>query len=173
MKDELSQADSKNINNGIETPITLSSNFDYSQSTGNMTRVDWVLGDIGEPHPVTTEVGRGYAGGNEGANPQDVNNPESQNLANRGPLPRGAYTMSECTENNHSAHKKMGKEHIALDPVSSNEMFGRNGFYIHGDSVKKAGQQAASMGCIILGPKARDMLVNAINDGVTCLVVTQ
>ncbi|PIT61153.1 DUF2778 domain-containing protein [Snodgrassella alvi] len=81
----------------------------------------------------------GYAGFGKGKN-----EPSMQCVSNVGPLPRGKYIMKELILN----HKHMGPYIIRLEPDPSNNMCGRSGFYIHGDSIKNPG--TASTGCIIL-----------------------
>lgn len=46
-----------------------------------------------------------------------------------------------------------------LDPDSSNNMFGRDAFRIHGDNSR--GDQSASQGCIILHPNIRNQISNS------------
>jgi len=86
---------------------------------------------------------KGYAGKGE-----DKNNPLSQKLIGRGPLPRGLYIVGPA-EN----HPKLGPCAMPLKPDSENEMFGRSDFWIHGDSITRPGE--ASEGCIILSNALR------------------
>lgn len=102
----------------------------YAQRTGEM------VGANGE-------VFVGYAG--RGV---DKNRPESQGLANRGPLPSGRYTIGAPRET-----KLHGPYVLPLEPDASNDMRGRSAFLIHGDSAKRPG--FASQGCIILPRAAR------------------
>lgn len=102
----------------------------YSQSTGHLSR-DGVY------------VATGYAG-----HPPHVNDPNAQNASNVGPLPQGAYTIGAAFW---SAH--LGPLAMYLDPDKSNEMFGRGGFYIHGDSIQYPG--FASNGCIVMAHEIR------------------
>lgn len=101
----------------------------YSQKTG-------VLSHDGE------FVGRGYAGREAGKN-----NPEMQNVAATGPLPRGKYLILEPRDSDH-----VGRYAMPLQPDPANEMFGRSAFYIHGDNIEHPG--TASHGCIV---QARDV----------------
>jgi hypothetical protein len=90
---------------------------------------------------------RGYAGRGPGKN-----NPQAQGLRNLGPLPRGRYLVRPP-----HYHPRLGPMAFRLVPQPSNEMCGRSGFLIHGDSRRNPGQ--ASRGCIILGPADRAALV--------------
>jgi lipoprotein-anchoring transpeptidase ErfK/SrfK len=68
-----------------------------------------------------------------------------QTKKNEGPIPIGTYTITNSCENN--------KERCNLQPDTSNNMFGRNAFQIHGDNGKN--DQSASNGCIILNTTDR------------------
>lgn len=83
----------------------------------------------------------GYAGRESGKN-----NPEMQNVKGIGPLPRGQYTAEEPKDS-----ATVGKYAIRLIPDEDNEMFGRNSFFMHGDSNEHPG--LASHGCIVM-PRA-------------------
>ncbi|HKT87193.1 MAG TPA: tlde1 domain-containing protein [Candidatus Sulfotelmatobacter sp.] len=81
----------------------------------------------------------GYSGHAEG-----VNNPAMESIHNVGPLPSGIYDLDAPLD-----HSQLGPFAIPLIPHAENEMYGRNGFYIHGDEVAHAGEELASHGCII------------------------
>lgn len=98
----------------------------YQQSTGELRDSDGAL------------VATGYAG--VGA---DKNKPESEGIANRGPIPRGLYRIGRQRDT-----ESHGPIVMRLTPSVDNEMFQRAGFLIHGDSIVMPG--AASQGCIIL-----------------------
>ena len=85
----------------------------------------------------------GYAGQGAGKN-----NPDRQDIRNEGPLPRGIYAISAAF-----AHPQKGPLCMRLTPAGTNEMFGRAGFLIHGDSIAHPG--TASQGCLILPCPAR------------------
>jgi hypothetical protein len=70
------------------------------------------------------------------------NNPTMQAVHDIGPIPRGLYTMKEPEDT-----VEHGPAVIWLIPNPANEMFGRFGFGIHGDSIPHPGN--ASDGCII------------------------
>jgi hypothetical protein len=91
-------------------------------------------------------VAIGYSGKGEGKN-----NPDMQDVHNVGPLPKGKYTI--CAPVDTVTH---GPYVLRLDPDADNEMFGRAGFLIHGDSVVHPG--TASEGCIILGRSIREKI---------------
>lgn len=97
----------------------------YSQTSGEMVSPD---GEV---------VGIGYSGAGPGKN-----NPAMQDVHNVGPCPVGEYTMG-APVNSH-VH---GPYAIPLDPDATNEMFGRDAFMCHGDSIVNPGN--ASEGCII------------------------
>lgn len=100
-------------------------------------------------------VGTGYAGGNAGANPEGVNNPDLQNVHNVGPLPEGLYTMLSARDSIH-----VGKYAIPLVPNPNNEMFGRYAFFMHGDKIDGSFQKASD-GCIIQNHDVRVIVNNS------------
>lgn len=105
----------------------------YVQSTGLLTHDD-------------ETVAIGYSGKGEGKN-----DPLAQQRHNEGPLPQGRYVI-QPPENTHSH----GPYVLPLLPSSENEMFGRSGFLIHGDS--KAAPGEASEGCIIMPRLIREQV---------------
>ena len=104
----------------------------YSQSSGKLIP------------PYGTSFYQGYSG----AKPDGYNNPSMQDTHDIGPIPQGWYTLDEPIE---------GTEHgpyaIPLIPDDTNEMFGRSGFYCHGDDIADPGH--ASEGCLIQPKVAR------------------
>lgn len=88
-------------------------------------------------------VATGYAGHGE-----YKNDPASDHLSDRGPLPKGIYHIESPRDTD--AH---GPYVLPLLPDPSNEMHGRSGFLCHGDSVKSPG--TASLGCMIFGLAVR------------------
>jgi hypothetical protein len=92
----------------------------------------------------------GYAGGNCGKNREGINNHLMQDKPNIGPLPVGTYTMMEVEEGHPT-----GPFTIVLQPDSTNIMYGRGGFRIHGDTVIR---QSASEGCIVLARPIREQM---------------
>src|SRR5579872_4479298 len=93
-------------------------------------------------NPDGEEVSRGYAGGDCGKRPEGRNNPDMCDVPNVGPLPPGYYTFGEPVE-----HSQLGAFAIPLTPDPENEMYGRRGFYLHGDTISAPGN--ASDGCIV------------------------
>jgi len=98
----------------------------YQQSTGQLSHNGRL-------------VTQGYAGNKSG-----YNNPDMQDTPDVGPLPRGIYTITGSPFH----HPHTGAYSIRLQPSRDNQMYGRAGFLIHGDSIKDPGN--ASNGCIIL-----------------------
>ncbi|WP_223306015.1 tlde1 domain-containing protein [Massilia sp. NR 4-1] len=143
------------VDSGMPTSGTASHNHDsqpvdkylvYDQSSGKLSAVE---------NGVEREIGTGYSGDKD-----HYNDPNSQNLKNKGPLPVGEYQLTDT--NNHK-----GPLTISLSPDSENQMFGRNGFLIHGDN--KSQNNTASEGCIILDKGARQSIINS---GIKTLYVT-
>ncbi|MCT4711319.1 DUF2778 domain-containing protein [Enterobacteriaceae bacterium H11S18] len=70
------------------------------------------------------------------------NDPAFECVKDKGPLPRGKYTISEPFY-----HHRTRAWTLRLTPDTSNNMCGRDGFLIHGGSSAHPG--GASNGCII------------------------
>jgi hypothetical protein len=93
---------------------------------------------------------QGYSGyNNPETGQQGKNNPDLQNIPEVGPIPVGKYTIG-------SPHDTLthGPFVLPLQPDAGNQMFGRTGFLIHGDSVVEPG--TASRGCVILSRAMRN-----------------
>lgn len=84
----------------------------------------------------------GYAGGNCGKNPEGINNHAMQDCHDIGPLPVGLYTFGKMVH----PHPHLGPFALQLIPDDGNDMHGRSGFYMHGDTPIPGN---ASKGCII------------------------
>ena len=84
------------------------------------------------------EIAIGYSGLGIGKD-----NPDEEGIKGIGPIPCGFYQIGKAIN-----HTKLGELAMPLTPNEDNEMFGRNGFYIHGDSLQHPGQ--ASEGCIVM-----------------------
>lgn len=82
-------------------------------------------------------------------------NSEYECIRDKGPLPRGKYRITGIP----FRHKKGGPFTLRLEPDKSNHMCGRDGFLIHGDSIKDPG--TASNGCIILDQVLRRQIWNS------------
>jgi len=111
----------------------------YEQASGRLIGPDGKL------------VAAGYAGGNEGKNPEGKNNPDMQDKRSIGPLPRGIYTLGTPVLKSH-----LGPFAIPLIPAPDNKMCGRGSFYVHGDRTRDPGN--ASQGCMILPRAVRDLM---------------
>ncbi|HKT90099.1 MAG TPA: tlde1 domain-containing protein [Candidatus Sulfotelmatobacter sp.] len=105
----------------------------YRQSTGQLTDPDGTL------------VATGYSGHGDGKN-----NPALQDAHDIGPIPQGLYSIGSPTDLTGGPH---GPYVLPLTPDPGNEMFGRSGFLMHGDSMGHPGE--ASLGCIIAPRPAR------------------
>lgn len=79
------------------------------------------------------------------------NDPDSQALANLGPIPCGRYTIGAPQDT--VTH---GPYVLPLMPHVGNEMHMRSHFLIHGDSVVTPG--SASEGCVILSRAVRQLV---------------
>ena len=84
-----------------------------------------------------TVLGYGYSG-----QAQYLNNQLFQEDHNLGPLPAGTYTISSIADD-----PRRGAHTCVLTPAATNEMYGRSGFLIHGDTTPPT--HSASDGCII------------------------
>ncbi|MDX7999369.1 DUF2778 domain-containing protein [Xenorhabdus sp. Reich] len=94
-----------------------------------------------------------YRGGYSGKG-KHKNNPSSESVRGKGPIPRGRYTIGGYTSSK-------GPMTIILEPCNCNNMYGRNLFRIHGDSRETPGE--ASEGCIVVGPDARREIISSID----------
>ena len=114
----------------------------YEQSTGR------IFDDSGSY--ITT----GYAGGNCGANPEGVNSPECEPTPKVGPLPAGIYYALAPEDSS-----ELGPFAIPLSPAEGNVMYGRGGFFMHGDN--KELNKSASEGCIIMPRSVREQFASS------------
>ena len=89
-----------------------------------------------------------WAGRGEGKN-----NPAWQQIHNMGPLPQNTYSLGEWT-----VHPHLGPLVSELTPGPDQEMYGRDGFWIHGPGESNYGQE--SKGCVVI-PRAWRELVRA------------
>ena len=97
-------------------------------------------------------VGLGYSGGNCGKNLEGLNNISMVSIKDIGPLPPGLYTFQMPILESH-----LGPFAIPLLPDSTNIMFGRGYFFVHGDLISGA-PHSASEGCIILPRPTRNAM---------------
>jgi len=108
--------------------------WSYRQSTGELISPKGIV------------VATGYSGA-----PDAKNNPAMESFHNVGPIPRGRYTISAPVDT--VTH---GPYVLPLQPDVGNEMYGRLGFLIHGDSKVEPG--SASEGCMIMPEAARKQI---------------
>jgi type VI secretion system (T6SS) effector TldE1-like protein len=123
-----------------ESPAAASAEEDafvYEQATGQMLLVEDGMRDL---------IGKGYSGSEaEGGK----NNPHAQCEKDIGPIPRGRYTIG-------APFAGPSPLSLRLTPDAANDMCGRDGFLIHGDSIAEPG--TASHGCIILNRLQREQI---------------
>ena len=77
-----------------------------------------------------------------------VNIGNDDNIAMKGPIPKGNYSIGSPVDD-----PKTGIYSMPLTPATTNEMYGRSEFRLHGDN--KLCNHSASEGCIILFHAAR------------------
>ncbi|WP_428945213.1 tlde1 domain-containing protein [Pantoea sp. FN060301] len=78
-------------------------------------------------------------------------------IKDKGPLPRGKYRIVGAP----FTHPKAGPFTLRLEPLPGNNMCGRAGFLIHGDSKRDPG--TASNGCIILNRDLRKVIWDSLD----------
>ena len=83
--------------------------------------------------------------------PNFVNDPDQQNVKDKGTIPRGTYKMEPPVKSARTGWN------IGLTPAATNKMFGRHTFQIHGDKIGAA-PQTSSNGCIIINKTIRDSI---------------
>lgn len=110
----------------------------YEQDTGRLHKPD---GGV---------IATGYSGGNCGSNPEAINNHAMQDRHNIGPIVCGRFTFGTPINGSH-----LGPLAIPLIPDPSNQMFGRSGFFCHGDTNPPG---KASKGCIIMTQVVREAI---------------
>jgi hypothetical protein len=108
--------------------------WQYRQKTGELTH-DGVFEGIG------------YSGTGPGRN-----DPDKQSIPDIGPIPQGRYTIEGAID-----MKTLGPCVMGLTPSADDNMYGRSGFFIHGNNII----DDASHGCIILGPVIRRMIASS------------
>jgi hypothetical protein len=102
--------------------------------------------------------GDGYSGHGLGKN-----TPLMQSVPMVGPIPCGWYTIGKPEDH----METMGPFCLPLIPDPTNQMFGRSGFFWHGDNIKKPG--TASEGCIVSNRILRNMVYSS-NDSLLRVV---
>jgi hypothetical protein len=103
----------------------------YEIATGNLLGPDGSL------------VATGYSGNGIGKNSTLY-----QNRIDVGPIPMGSYEIGPAMNS-----PQMGPHVMSLTPFLSNEMYGRSGFFIHGDAINDPGH--ASDGCVVMPLQTR------------------
>ena len=96
------------------------------------------------------QVGTGYSGYG-----RFKNSPDEQALANRGPIPRGLYTVGLAFK-----HPSLGHLTMRLVPYL-HDACGRHGFLVHGDNLQSVGD--SSQGGIVLPRPARQIIAGLGN----------
>lgn len=114
----------------------------YHQRSGKF-RIIAPIDDGGQERTITEYIG--YAGRKSGRN-----NPQMERVSSWGPLPKGFYELLSPKH-----HPRLGPISIPLRPMATTKMYGRAGFYIHGDNATND----ASRGCIILNRAAREAIL--------------
>ena len=126
---------------GLAAPAATSTlpqdGYVYEQATGRMFAREGGLNDLLET---------GYSGSEAKGG---KNNPSLQCEQDIGPIPQGIYMISDPF---------IGPSpfSLRLTPEPANDMCGRDGFLIHGDSFADPG--TASHGCIILSRLGRERI---------------
>jgi hypothetical protein len=77
-----------------------------------------------------------------------LNDPDLSHVPNVGPLPAGRYFIGHFED-----RPIVGKFAAPLTPSPKNEMFGRSGFFIHGDNPEM--NFTASDGCMVFAHTIR------------------
>lgn len=89
-------------------------------------------------------VAYGYSGHDKG-----VNNPDLQDVPMVGPIPKGTWQITTWIDD----HPHLGPCVSHLIPSPDTNVFGRSGFFIHGDNAQM--DHTGSDGCIVLSPDVR------------------
>ena len=119
------------------TPSLPNAGYVYEQATGRMFSREDGLSDL---------LATGYSGSETDGG---KNNPDKQCESDIGPIPRGTYSIGD-------PFVGPSPFSLRLTPDPSNDMCGRSGFLIHGDSIAAPG--TASHGCIILPRPVRERI---------------
>ena len=102
--------------------------------------------------PDGNPAGMGYSGHDEG-----YNNHDAQETRDVGPTPVGTYGIGSPFR-----HPVAGPVTMRLTPSADTNVFGRDGFMIHGDSADHAAnptpRSSVSHGCIILARPIREAI---------------
>lgn len=104
-------------------------------------------------------LARGYSGA-----PGYVNEPFFVDRKGLGPIPVGLWHIEAPR-----THARFGPVCFFLQAEKGTEIYGRSGFYIHGDNAR--GDGSASTGCIVLDRRTRDLIAAFWTAGVRRLHV--
>jgi hypothetical protein len=96
--------------------------------------------------------------------PPHVNDPTAFKIPMQGPLPPGVYGIG----NPRNPPDHLGPVAMPLHPTASTFLYGRSGFFIHGDNAQM--NHTASDGCIILGRAIRDMIAESADRQLTVTI---
>lgn len=111
------------------------SRVQFEISTGTLTTID-SAGTV-------TDIGSAYSG-----NGIALDNPLDTSVHGHGPIPVGLYTIGAAMYDD-----EVGEFALPLTPDPGNQMFGRSGFYWHGDNPYM--NHTASDGCIVSSRELR------------------
>jgi hypothetical protein len=118
----------------------------FDDRTGRLTRQDGSLFAQGYSGADPDPSRKGEAG-------EGVNDPSRVRDRGVGPIPLGVWRIVGPP----FTHEHAGKSVLRLLPEPGTETFGRDGFLIHGDSVRLPG--SGSQGCVIIpGAENRERL---------------
>jgi hypothetical protein len=95
-----------------------------------------------------------YAGNGDG-----LNNPDMCDVADVGPIPQGMYSIGDPI----SYQPRLGKYVIPLTPMDGTTMFGRSGFFLHGDNASKP-PFCSSDGCAVIEPESSRVEIGQSSD---------
>lgn len=95
-------------------------------------------------------IGVGWAGHEAGKN-----NPNMQGVQGVGPIPKGIYTIGDPVDST-----QLGPLAFPLTPATTNVMFGRSGFFLHGAAFTNPAM--SSDGCIIQQHTVREYVETKI-----------
>lgn len=104
-------------------------------------------------------LARGYSGA-----PGFTNEPFFVDRKGKGPIPPGLWHLEAPAD-----HPRLGPLCFFLQAEKGVELYGRSGFYIHGDNAR--GDGTASNGCIVLDRRTREVIAALWKAGVRLLHV--
>ena len=130
----------RSIPAATKPPALPDAGYVYEQATGHMFAREDGLNDL---------LATGYSGSEADGG---KNNPDKQCESDIGPIPRGTYSIGD-------PFAGPSPFSLRLTPAPGNEMCGRSGFLIPGDSIAAPG--TASHGCIILPRPVRERIYQA------------